>query len=575
MEHAVMSYPATVPEQRRDYLEHKRDRLLGCLATAGLITEPARARLAEMQAARTVPGNDEVASSVRMTSHAFTTRDYLASEGVPVDAPANLRIQEREAPVDAFAQEFANKQPSVDLAADVYPQLEALWVALLGADADGVHPEQAMHAWDVLADGCETYLRAPWSEPHDPSGFVRAALLRVSTSDVPAPDPSSDSQFDERQSWSRPSPRLVAAEALMRLAAKSQVADEEVLAAIDRLSRDPVAAVRYQVARALVSLWDTSRPSFWRIAESMAASDPSRGVLNGLVVGGLSAVCPVDPDRSVALATLIYGRTRTGPGSATIGELCFALVGDLWVFRGHQPSKALITEALTNLRGHLDSVQHMIARLRQPLIGGRVSPPEPLVEAIRRRALDLHQSVATTAVVLYQEAVVETPNAPPLSEAESHGLGRLLDSFGWNLYFASGADAERPSSKNEAPSRDVQARLLREAAPLFELLTPVAIPSLTHHLIETLAFLAEHNPPGVFLGIAALVRAGRAAGYQYDSLAEKVAVQLVDQYLGDYRYIFQDDEDLRRALVAVLDTFVGAGSLDARRLVYRLDSIFR
>ena len=58
-------------------------------------------------------------------------------------------------------------------------------------------------------------------------------------------------------------------------------------------------------------------------------------------------------------------------------------------------------------------------------------------------------------------------------------------------------------------------------------------------------------------------------------MAENVLVGIVERYLAEYREIFQKDEDARQALVAILDTFVRAGSVGARRLSYGLDGIFR
>jgi hypothetical protein len=151
-------------------------------------------------------------------------------------------------------------------------------------------------------------------------------------------------------------------------------------------------------------------------------------------------------------------------------------------------------------------------------------------------------------------------------------LAHVLDGVGSNIYFASGA-AERTRQASSDPR--IQARLLHEAGSIFDELADVGLPSLTHHLLEALEVLIPHDPRGVFFKVAATIRGGTKGGYQYDRMGESVLVRIVERYLADYREIFIRDEDARRALIEILDTFVAAGSAEARRLSYGLDGIFR
>lgn len=83
------------------------------------------------------------------------------------------------------------------------------------------------------------------------------------------------------------------------------------------------------------------------------------------------------------------------------------------------------------------------------------------------------------------------------------------------------------------------------------------------------------DPYRVFMRIAAVILGGRRGGYQYDSMAERILDRVVERYFADYRAVFQKDEEIRSALIAILDTFVEAESAGARRLSYGLDGIFR
>ena len=103
----------------------------------------------------------------------------------------------------------------------------------------------------------------------------------------------------------------------------------------------------------------------------------------------------------------------------------------------------------------------------------------------------------------------------------------------------------------------------------------MGLPSLTHHLIETLEVLVPVDPPGVFSRIAEVITGGTKGSYQFDQMAETVFIRIIRRYLAEYRDIFHSDEDARRRLISVLDVFVRAGSVQARELTYGLGEIFR
>lgn len=103
----------------------------------------------------------------------------------------------------------------------------------------------------------------------------------------------------------------------------------------------------------------------------------------------------------------------------------------------------------------------------------------------------------------------------------------------------------------------------------------IGLVPIAHHLLETLEVLIPYDPSGVFRRVVAVIRGGRKGRYQYDRMAEEILVRVVERYLADYRSIFQRDEEARRALIEILDTFVQVGSEGARRLSYGLEGIFR
>jgi hypothetical protein len=93
-----------------DRIMRQRDRLLGCLPVDSVVAARTKARIIEMITAGSVPPNEP---AVRITGGAmpYTTEDYLARLGVPVEAPANRHIQELEKSVEPFNYQHLNSPP--------------------------------------------------------------------------------------------------------------------------------------------------------------------------------------------------------------------------------------------------------------------------------------------------------------------------------------------------------------------------------------------------------------------------------------------------------------------------------
>jgi hypothetical protein len=101
------------------------------------------------------------------------------------------------------------------------------------------------------------------------------------------------------------------------------------------------------------------------------------------------------------------------------------------------------------------------------------------------------------------------------------------------IYFASGAGAERYGrSDGQRPfTYEEKVRFYHEASHILDELAEVGLPSLAHHLLETLEAFIPSDPAGVFLRIGRVIRGGQKGGYQYESLAVDLMVRSVEQYL--------------------------------------------
>lgn len=583
IEQAILSIPEAVPADLREVANNISHRLLGCLTAEKIVTNEARRLLEELRSKNAIPPNEPPVRIEVEWSGSYGEEEYLREYGVPVEAEANRRIRELEQPVKEFADRHLNSVPSLQESADVLPALRALHEALSRADADGVHPKQRDHAWGYLAAACARVARTDGITDDDQLGtFVRDVLLEASRHPEPTHHPEYDAQFDEHPFWGSPAARIEAAEGLVVLAHHATHAGPDVLEAIQRLSEDPVPAVRFQIAKSLNALYQTTPEFMWCIVERMCQEEPSRGVLQGVLTGPFQRLAGTEPDRVAALTKTIFDRVREGPGAKMVREFCVGLFTGLYIWRGQDLSGQVVLEIASHPDAYPDEAHHVLVRLREPVTHGPTSPPNPEADAVRRRALDLVERILRSvrnALEDLEDGHAEVPfNEWPQQDVDkAKSLLHLIDAVSREIYFASGAyDSKHQGQPGVARTLKPESkRFYQEADRILDELAEAGLASVAHHLLETLEFFVPLDPRGVFLRIGRVVRAGQQGGYQYESLAADLIVRIVERYLAEYRSLLRDDPECRRTLVEILDVFVRAGWPSARRLAYRLEEIFR
>lgn len=583
IEQAILSIPDTMPAEHREAAEKYRDRLLKCLALGAIVTDSARQRLEELQVHNNVSPNELHVRFGGVESRPYGEVEYLKDQGVPVDSDPNRRIRDLEQPVKEFADKHLNSTPTLEEIESVLPHLRDLRKALGHADEDGVHPKQKDYAWGILAAACARIARTDrLSCREEPGLFVKAVLLEASRHHEPVYDPKSEAQFDEFPSWGGPAARIDAAEGLIILASHADCATSDVLNAVEELSADSVAAVRYQVAARLNVLYRTAPDLMWRIIERMARKEQSRGVLQGLLAGPFGRLAGAEPDRVAALTKTIFERIIEGPGASNVREFSVGIFVDLSIWRGNHPAQSIVHRIVSDPASYSGEANRILRGLQEPVTYGPTDTLEPQADAVRKRALSLLEALLRSAQNGLRN--LERRNAgndfndwPQSDQETAKALAQLIDGVGMEVYFASGAHgakSQRQSSKprNVGPQSE---RFYQEAGPILDELSNSAFPSVAHHLLESLEYFIPVDPRGVFLRIHRVVLTAQQAGYQHESLAADLIVQLIERYLAEHRSLLQQDKDCRRALIEVLDVFVKAGWPNARRLAYRLEEIFR
>lgn len=582
IEEAILSIPDLSTAEKREYAERDRNWLLGCLTIKNVIGDDARLLLEELLREDAIPSYEEPKPTAVWVGK-YGEEEYLKDEGVPVDAEPNRRIRELEKPAQEFADNHRNSTPTIEEVIEVLPSLHALREALLHADANDVHPKQRDHAWGYLAEACARISRIEGlSGDDDPGLSVRDVLLEASHNPEPISDPEYDAQFDEHPSWGSPAARLDAAEGLILLARHPGCVCPEVLEAIGRLVADPVPAVRFQIASHLNCLYRTAPEMMWNIIEQICNEESSRGVLQGLITYTLRQIAGAEPDKVAGLTKLIYDRIIEGPGASEVREKCTGLFADLYIWRNQDLSYRVVFDVITNPRSFPKEAHCVLYSLRDALTHGPVSPPDPKADAIRQRAISileriLHSALESWNTLKQSYDGIPINQWPQEDQDQAKSLLRLIDGVGSEIYFASGAFEDKQQRDHVVvPTQEsISGRFYQEVSKILDDLTRTDLPSVTHHLIETLEFFIPVDPSKIFIRIGQVVIEGQKTGYEYESLAVDLIVKIVERYLADYRTLLREDLDCRQTLIKILDTFVQVGWPSARRLAYQLEEIFR
>ena len=567
-ERAIHSIPEVAPPEDRDWAERARDQLIGCLPDADLATSESRNRLTELRAAEAVPANDDPVQFSSFMGE-YGEKEFLADEGVPVMEASNKRMRELEAPVKEFAQLYQNDVPESRAVVAVLPHLRRLHTALRRSKADGVHDKQADYAWGNLADACAAAASLEGLPLRKRTcAFLRTVLLDASTNRGPMARDDAD-EDTAKIVWGSMAARVHAATGLIRFLRQASHDDSEVLAAVERLAADPVPAVRLQIATRLHARYTRDADWTWAMIERLAL-DHNPAVVRHLVRGPLCNLLRQDAERVAKITIRIREASMGLPNRESVVHSCGEILRWLFLWGGDAAASAVISGLADDPVTHLEEVRHLVHGFRNILVAGPVDDPNREIDAARSRSWGFLLQITRKAAAEFGRGMEREIPQDGIGTTRLKDIAHLLDLAGSNVYFASGA-----SDGTESLDAPVLLRFYDEAAPVIDELANVGLASLSHHLLETLAILIPVDPCGVFLRVAQVVSGGRKGGYQYDPMAERAVVRVVHRYLADHRDLFRTDEKMRRGLILILDTFVNAGSEDARRLSYGLDEIFR
>ncbi len=461
---------------------------------------------------------------------------------------------------------------------EILPHLHALRSALYTAASEGVHEALESDAWSAFAEASEHIAELPGlNEMTAHIVALRGWLLEAAHQRFPL---SSKQGPDDPTGVISTGARYYAARGLHQLVVRQKQTDAALLDEIEQLSKDSVRSIRAEVAYFLAHLSAVDAERAWRIARHLAQQEESATVLTRLL-RSLQYLIRIDQDTGVDLMLNIFERAVTMPGSlrSSIIEWCAHVALVPWLNKEDRRVRPILDYIVGHLEESSDAVFQVIGSLREGLIEGPVEPTNPLQDRWRHLAFQLlmqfaESAISTLALLSDRHRVKKSRKAREELEGATRAVAGIVGKLGTEIYFASDAyDVEH--KRKPSPGSSVKKRYLTEAKPLIVVLSKTGFAPVTHHIVQTLAFLADAAPEEVFLLLRQVIQDGTRGGYEQDSLAVKEIVNIVERYFAQYQHVFRGAPEYQEALIEVLDVFVRAGWPEARRLTYRFQEVFR
>src|SRR5262249_2338647 len=139
-----------------------RDRLLGCLDRALLVTPEAIARRTALEDAGGAPEN-RPDPKIEVFHSEFTQDDFLRERGVPVEDPEHQRLLAILQPLAQFTTEFLNGTPPAERITAILPSIRALEAEASAIET--LHSQLKSQSLIDLNRTCDAILRNdqyPW-----------------------------------------------------------------------------------------------------------------------------------------------------------------------------------------------------------------------------------------------------------------------------------------------------------------------------------------------------------------------------------------------------------------------------
>ncbi len=495
----------------------------------------------------------------------MSNESFLELRGIDTKNPRSRELLDALEPIRSFSSRFVNSIPDSTEVASILGNLSNAWEVLqkeksegeIGSNAAGTIAACAA----AISKSDEIVINA------EAAKLCKQILLSLSSHSQPEPRPEADESFDH-PGWGAPLARIEVAEGLMSYAAKFPD-DLEILDTIRRLSRDPVPAVRFQIAIRLAFFFKQKRSVLKELLTAMIASEKTAGVLGGLTQT-INRIAYADPNLAVTLSRQIieapdYPRTIEKFG------LDFLLVTllQLDVFSHNEGSHALLMQMLDDTEKNVGAMIQMAHHVRQILELDSISEQDSDRGLFWLREI-VHQSNRS----LDSRRI----NGQSSTELIS-SLLKGLETVAFQIMILLDVDPNLRNAKQPLDESERRVEYGRMEPILSELVLGrgdrlYVTPPTALNLLKIFTKCLSFSPRKILHMAVETVSAGARFGFHYDQMAIDEFVEFAKVFLADNRDLLREQEAAKQ-FSDLLDIFARVGWPQAVQMVTTLDEALR
>jgi hypothetical protein len=565
IEQAILNLGKTDNTVKKEWLERRRDRLIARIPHDLLPTVEGKKLRESLEKVGRLPPNTPP-FSVSSSWSKVTEDEFLKRQGADPDSPANLDIRKLYAPLKEWGEKNKDEAQIDSLLAVACSVRDFL------SKESSADPKYLSRASAHLASFASDALLRTSDSTAQRFQLLRQMVLAAASHPDPEYNPEHDSKWSTA-AWS-PAPRNDAAQALPWLTHFGR--DQDALAAIQKLSHDPVPSVRFLLACELWRLVEHMPSAMWTIFDQLAEKEENGVVLQGVTVS-LWNLIRSDKAKSLTLIKKLLKRVEEETDDEEKARTALvSMVVDYAVWHDDQWARQTIARWQRSPIEHSASISTAGRRLIE-----HIQPQHHGAQLEQARALLLnHLDAVAVGLCMLQK------KGGSITQEEMQKKWRLLygviDDTVMRIYFAADIDPNLRQRKEHPLSDENRMRFFHDALPVLEKVlsfgkqpeTGMLLSPTAHHFMELLNGVLRYNPSLALRMAAEVVTCSKRFGYNLDSMAMGETVKLVEAILADYRERVQDEPSIRN-LLELLDAFVEAGWPEALNLVWRLDEIYR
>lgn len=570
VEEVILSMPEDETDlTMKEYLIHDRNKMLSCIPKEKLQLQLSINIIDELIENNKVPVNIPYITMENFESKVYTDKDYFKDQGVDLNKPDNQNVEKLYRPIQKINRQIQNRNPNKNELIELYNNSITLFNELKNNLKTDIKVRNK--AWTELAGAIVNISSTLKSADCEEYKFCRTVALDCAQHELPkVNEKDTESKFP---SWDY-LPRNEIARILPYLYQLKE--DDKLANSIETLVYDPSHQVRMLITRELYRLEKSKLLDVWGMMSKISEDENNSIVLVNMLIS-LNYLLYGNIDKSVSVLSKLKDRVLKNhlESLSDVKHNFLILVTKLLIYKDNNWAKNVFEEILKNPNEFSGALKDLTRILDEFIVPQR---KDKIIEKALNEVSNIINSSSKVMKKMLSDKDLKWDENNQSKFRDYYGvIDNLVRRFYFNAEIKSEthnpkviiSDAERSNYYFLIKSTLQKILNVVSDKEVFILFAPTA-----HYFMQLLNGVVKYDPRDVVIMASTVIRASQPYNFNFDDMATREIVKLVETILADYKKEIQDD-DATEALLYILDVFAETGWPSALKLIWRLDEIYR